>query len=206
MLQTLARPPAVARALPPSVAHERDPAALVRAAAAGDPVAFDRLVARYDRALRSVARSYRLNESDADDVVQITWLQFVQHGHRLRDPAAVIGWLMTTARRQCVRMLQRHVRELPTDDPARDESGDHTEPDRDLLADELRGAVQGALAELPERQRELLRLLVANPELSYEEVGRRLAMPVGSIGPTRARALERLRCNRGLQALQAATA
>jgi RNA polymerase sigma factor (sigma-70 family) len=181
-------------------------AALVRAAAAGDPVALERLVVRFDRVLRGIARSYRLSSWDADDVIQSTWLQFMEHGRELREPAALSGWLVTTARRQSLRLLQRHVRERLTDDPACDMPGDHAEPDRELLAAEHREALHGALAQLPDRQRELMRLLVAHPDLSYEEVGRKLAMPIGSIGPTRARSLDRLRRTSTLRALQSAGA
>jgi RNA polymerase sigma factor (sigma-70 family) len=198
--------PAGARAehrLPPI---DPDLAPLVRAGAGGDPVALERLVVRFDRMLRSVTRSYRLSRWDADDVIQTTWLQFMQHGRALREPAALSGWLVTTARRQSLQLLQRHVRERLMDDPTCDTAGDHAEPDRELLAAERRDALHRALAELPDRQRDLMRLLVANPVVSYEEVGRQLAMPVGSIGPTRARSLDRLRRTSKLRALQAANA
>jgi RNA polymerase sigma factor (sigma-70 family) len=178
--------------------------ALVHDAAAGDPAALGRLVTRFDRLLRSVTRSFRLSSWDADDVIQATWLQFLQHGRELREPAAVSGWLATTARRQSLRMLQRHGREQLMDEPARTESDEHAEPDRELLAAERRELLHGALAELPDRHRDLMRVLVDRPDLSYDEVGRLLAMPVGSIGPTRARSLDRLRRSTKLRALQAA--
>ena len=139
-------------------------------------------------------------------MIQSTWLQFMQHGRQLREPAAVSGWLATTARRQSLQMLQRHGREQLTDDPERGAPCDRSEPDRELLAAERRELLRGALAELPDRHRDLMHVLVARPELSYEEVGRVLAMPIGSIGPTRARALDRLGRNRELRALHAACA
>jgi RNA polymerase sigma factor (sigma-70 family) len=183
-----------------------DLAALVRAGSEGDSVAIGHLVARFDRMLRSIVRSYRLSSWDTDDVIQATWLQFMQHGRDLREPAAVSGWLATTARRQSLRMLQRHVREVLTDDPALGESGELAEPERELLATERRELLRGALSELPDRPRALMRVLVAQPELSYEEIGRRLDMPVGSIGPTRARSLDRLARSDTLRALQSADA
>jgi len=179
-------------------------AAVVRAAAAGDPAALRRLVERFEPLLRRVARSYRLSSWDADDVIQATWLQFLQHGRSLREPSAVSGWLATTARRQSLWLLQRHVRERLSDDPACDEVGDWAGPEDELLEAERSRLLQGALGQLPQRQRNLMRVLVAQPELSYEEVGQRLGMPVGSIGPTRARSLVRLRGDDGLRALQAA--
>jgi RNA polymerase sigma factor (sigma-70 family) len=179
-------------------------AVLVRAGADGDPAAIERLVVCFDRVLRAVTRSYRLSAWDADDVIQSTWLQFMQHGRELREPAALSGWLVTTARRLSLRMLQRHVREQLMDDLSSQVGADHVEPDRELLAAERREALHGALAELPDRHRNLMSMLVKSPDLSYEEVSRRLAMPVGSIGPTRARSLDRLRRSSTLQALQTA--
>jgi RNA polymerase sigma factor (sigma-70 family) len=192
------------RTRPPE--HDPELVALVRAAASGDTVALGRLVPRFDRVLRGVTRSFRLSSWDADDVIQSTWLQFMQHGRQLREPAAVSGWLATTARRQSLRVLQQHVREQLTDDPERGAPCDRSEPDRELLARERRELLEGALAELPERHRNLMAVLVARPELSYEDVGRMLAMPIGSIGPTRARSLDRLRRSSKLRALQAAGA
>jgi RNA polymerase sigma factor (sigma-70 family) len=179
-------------------------AAIVRASAAGDQAAFERLVARFDRLLRGVTRSFRLTSWDADDVIQSTWLQFLQHGCTLREPAAVSGWLATTARRQSLKLLQRHVREHLTDDVEHGGSADDAVPDERLLAAERRELLHDALAELPTRHGHLMRVLATRPELSYEDVGRLLAMPVGSIGPTRARSLDRLRRSTKLQALQAA--
>ena len=63
-----------------------------------------------------MTRFYRLSRWDADDVIQTTWLRFLQHGHTMRDPSALSAWLMTTARRLCLRALQSHVREAPEDD------------------------------------------------------------------------------------------
>ena len=200
------RAPASARAVRPFAPIDPDLARLVRAGAEGDPVALELLVDRFDSMLRAVTRSFRLSRWDADDVIQTTWLQFMQHGRALREPAALSGWLATTARRQSLLLLQRHVREQLVDDPGYEAPGDHAEPDRELMAAELREALHEALAELPDRQRELMRLLLANPDVSYEEVSRQLAMPIGSIGPTRARSLDRLRRTGKLQALQAAAA
>ena len=166
--------------------------------------ALDGIVARHERRLRRVARYYGLSSWDVDDVVQAAWLQYLEHGHALREPAALGAWLETTARRLSLRLLQRHVREQLT------ERGDATLADADadpepvLLAAERRAVLLAALAALPERQQRLMRVLVLRPELSYEEVGRHLAMPVGSIGPTRARCLERLRLDHRVRALAAA--
>jgi RNA polymerase sigma factor (sigma-70 family) len=184
------------------VAADRALAAVVHAAARGDAAALCRVVDRFDRALRSVTRFYRLSCWDADDVVQATWLAFLERGRTLREPAAVGGWLTTTARRESLRLLQRRMRERPTDHPALGDTlqGD---PHDELVAAERRAALLGALEELPLRRRRLMTLLVANPELSYEDVGRTLGMPVGSIGPTRRRSISRLERSERLRALRA---
>jgi RNA polymerase sigma factor (sigma-70 family) len=174
----------------------------VRAAVAGDGRAIASLVARFDRPLRSITRSYGLGPWDADDVIQNTWMQFLEHGGKLREPAAVSGWLITTARRHCLRALQSHVRERLSEDPAMGEAGHDHELDAGILAAERRAALDASLAQLTRRQRELMTLLLKEPGLSYEEVARRLGLPLGSVGPTRARSLSRLRRSRRLQALR----
>ncbi len=186
-----------------SVAATDDPrlVSLVQAAVAGDGRAFAGLVARFDRPLRAIARSYRLSSWDVDDVIQCTWMQFLEHGSKLREPAAVSGWLVTTARRYCLRALQSHVREQLREDPAANDSGHDAQLDAAVLAAEQREALDASLSELTDRQRELMTLLLGEPELSYEQVGQRLGLPIGSIGPTRARSLSRLRRDERLQAL-----
>jgi RNA polymerase sigma factor (sigma-70 family) len=162
----------------------------------------ERLVARFDRPLRSIARSYRLSGWDVDDVMQATWIQFLEHGRQLREPAAVGGWLATTMRRCCLRLLQGSVREVLTDDATAIETGYDGGLDEELLAAEQRAALNASLARLTDRQRDLMTLLLDEPDLSYEEVGRRLGLPIGSIGPTRARSLSRLSCDLQLRALR----
>ena len=174
---------------------------LVRAAVAGDGRAFASLVARFDRPLRAVARSYRLSGWDVDDVIQCTWIQFMEHGSKLREPAAVSGWLVTTTRRYCLRVLQSGVHELLSEDPAASETGYDGGLDADMISAERRATLDASLSRLTDRQRDLMTLLLDEPELSYEEVGRRLGLPVGSIGPTRARSLSRLRRDSRLRAL-----
>jgi RNA polymerase sigma factor (sigma-70 family) len=174
---------------------------LVRAAVAGDPRAFARLVVRFDRPLRGITRQYRLSGWDADDVIQCTWMQFLEHGSKLREPAAISGWLVTTARRYCLRVLQSHVRELLSADPTTSETGHDGGLESDIITAEQRAALNASLSQLSVRQRDLMTLLLDEPELSYEEVGRRLSLPIGSIGPTRQRSLSRLRRDNQLRAL-----
>jgi RNA polymerase sigma factor (sigma-70 family) len=174
-----------------------DVAAAVEAAASGDRLAWDALVDRYTATLWAVARSHRLPQPEAADVVQTTWLRFVEHLARLRDPARAGAWLVTTARRESLRAIRRSARSVPTDDELRLEAGAdrvaEPGPEEAVVAGEERARLWAALSGLDDRCRHLLRMLVADPAPSYEEVGAALDMPIGSIGPTRARCLDRLR-------------
>jgi RNA polymerase sigma factor (sigma-70 family) len=171
-----------------------DPAAWVRAAAAGDAVAWNRLVNQYDGLVWAVARSFRLSSSDAADVAQTTWLRLVEHLDRIQQGERVSAWLVTTARRECLALLRRQSHQAPLP-VASVELVEDKAPglDHALLAGERDSAVWAAFARLSERCQRLLRILVADPPPSYEDVGLALEMPVGSIGPTRSRCLEQLR-------------
>lgn len=174
---------------------------LVHAARSGDDVAWGRLVGRFDRRLRAIAGSYRLPPVDVDDVIQATWLRLFKHIERLREPAALAGWLATTTRRESVRLLALRSREQLSDDP---ELGDRPErycPAAELLAEECRQALQRALTALPERHRMLMGVLITDADPDYRQIGARLAIPVGSIGPIRGRSLARLRRDPQLRAL-----
>jgi RNA polymerase sigma factor (sigma-70 family) len=131
-------------------------APIVRAAIRGDEAALRRLVDRFERALRSVTRSYRPSAWEADDVVQTTWLQFLEHGHKLREPAAIAGWLLTTTRRVCLRVLEGSLRRDLTDDPACWYGSDEADPYHQVISAERRGALYEAPAVLPPRSRRLL--------------------------------------------------
>src|SRR3954452_18714447 len=183
--------------------RDRDLAALARAAQTGDEAAWTTLVTRFNAPLRGIARSYRLSATDVDDVVQATWLDALQDIHHLRDPAAIAGWLATTTRRKALRSLQTRTREQLTNDPTDHDRIDPEDPEQRVLAAERRRILGDALTNLPERQRRLMTLLLASdPALDYKGISHLLSMPLGSLGPTRARSLARLARNPTLQALQ----
>ncbi len=166
---------------------------LVSDARRGDQCAWNALVSRYAGMVWGIARAHRLNDADAADVSQATWLKLFRSLAGVKEPAAIGGWLATTARRESLRCLQRPGRTEPW--PEEYEVADDDAPgvDAGLLASERDRLVLRALEQLPERDRTLLRMLAADPAPGYEEIGAALDMPIGSIGPTRARALERLR-------------
>ncbi|MDP8968975.1 MAG: sigma-70 family RNA polymerase sigma factor [Actinomycetota bacterium] len=175
-------------------------AAVVRAAATGDDQAWNALVDRFSGLVWSVARAHRLSSADAADVAQTTWLRLVEHLDRLRQPEHVGSWLATTARRECLRVLRLAGRQEPVGDQAEPAAADSVEvsPELAALAAERSALLRQSLQELSPRCQRLLRVLMADPAPSYQQVSAALDMPVGSIGPTRARCLDCLR--RRLQA------
>ena len=169
---------------------------LVAAAASGDAGAWEQIVKKYLPLVFSVIGSFGLSRSDAQDVNQTLWLRLVEHLDDLRDPRALPGWIAVTTRHEVLRVLKarrRTVQVDPTDDRAFDLQPPSPSVDEDLLRSERRQVLRAALAELPDKQRELLLLLVADPPVPSREISRRLGIPIGSIGPTRSRYLERLR-------------
>lgn len=167
---------------------------LVRDAALGDPDSWDVLVDRFTPLLWSIARGFRLDSADAADVVQTAWLRLLENVDRINDPEHVGAWLATTARRECLRQLRRTGRERPTETEDLD-AVDTSLPslEAELLVAERDAELWRAFERLPDRCRTLLRVLMADPPPSYDEVSAALDMPVGSIGPTRGRCLDRLR-------------
>ena len=175
---------------------------LVSAAKTGDSDAWSALVDRYTARVRCVARRHRLPAQDVEDVVQTTWLRLFEHIDRVREPNAVGAWLETTARRESLRIVRSgRLEELVGEEP----TGEFTEPvDERRLADaERRTALVMAVERLSPRDRDLLALLVAEPARSYAEISAQLGMPIGSIGPTRARLMERLRRDSALRRVAA---
>jgi RNA polymerase sigma factor (sigma-70 family) len=166
---------------------------LLAAAAAGDQAAWDALVQRHTSLLWSIARSYRLGNADAADVVQTTWLRLVEHLDKIADPERIPGWLATTARRECIHLMRRTDRRAESSAELPDVQDDGPAPDAALLRDERDAELWRALARLDELCQRLLRVLMSDPPPAYADVAAALGMKVGSIGPTRGRCLDKLR-------------
>ncbi len=176
---------------------------LLAACQAGDAAAWATLVRRYQRLVYAVVRRAGLDEHTAHDVFQTVFTRLLEHLPRIRDGARVQAWLVTTAKRE-VLALWRHSRRTVSLTPMQDEDGDAASIDLaddalipEQALDELQQAerVRRALERLDARCRELLLLVFRADDdtLAYDEVARRLNMPVGSVGPTRARCLGKLR-------------
>jgi RNA polymerase sigma factor (sigma-70 family) len=183
-----------------SPAPKRDDGSLdisqvVRQAALGDRASWEQLVAKYSRLIWAMTRDFKLADSDAADVVQATWLRLLEHIDRIEHPDRIGSWLATTARHECLRHVARRKKVILVDDDVAFSDVSTEQPDLDerLIADENAEAVRQALSRLPWRWRRLLELLMTDPPASYAEISSQLGLPVGSIGPTRGRCLERLR-------------
>ena len=177
---------------------------LVTRARDRDQQAWDALVERYAPLIWSICRRYRLGGADAEDAAQAVWLRLVDQLDNVRDPAAIAGWLATTTRRECCRAL-RAARRPQASWPSLDAE---TIPDQqarpaeqELLAAERHAALREAVAQLTRREQQLIAILAADPPVPYAEISARLGIPVGSIGPTRGRCLDKLRRHPAIAAL-----
>jgi RNA polymerase sigma factor (sigma-70 family) len=174
---------------------------LVEGARRGDQAAWNALVRRYCPLVLAAIRAYRLRDKDAEDVSQIVWLRLIEHLGRIREPRAVPKWIVTTARHEAQRVVRTLGRMVPMDPLAA--AASHSQPneadvDADMLRAEQHQALRDGLAELPAVPRQMLLLLAADPPLSYRQISHQLGIPVGSIGPLRARYLQRLRATSAL--------
>ena len=172
-----------------------DVAELMRQAAAGDRLAWERLVDQYERLIWAVTRDFKLLESDAGDVFQVTWLRLLEHINKIEKPDRVGAWLAATARNECLRCLAARKKVILAKDDIVLEAAAEPEPEIDegLLSAERSQMVREALANLPWRWQRMLELLMADPPASYAEISDQTGLPIGSIGPTRSRCLARLR-------------
>ncbi|TQS39839.1 RNA polymerase sigma factor [Cryptosporangium phraense] len=180
---------------------------LVRAAADGDERAWGALVDRFAPLLWSVCRRYELSAADTDDVAQVVWLRLLEHLPTLRSPAALPGWLLTTARRECIRLARVAQGRATAERPLLVEvvpDGHGPAADEALLRAERNDALRAAFAQLGERCRKLLGLLLRDPPTPYAQISEDLGIAIGSIGPHRVRCLAALRRTPEVAALLAA--
>jgi RNA polymerase sigma factor (sigma-70 family) len=160
---------------------------------AGDERAWDEVVDRFAGLVWSVARSYRLSSAATDDVVQTVWLRLAEHCGRIRQPERLASWLATTTRNEALRVIRGNNRQTPQ--AQLDELPELNAPSvEERVSDDVTlRAVLEAFAKLAPADQQLMRLLCAVPPLDYQTIAEMLGRPIGSIGPTRARCLERLK-------------
>jgi RNA polymerase sigma factor (sigma-70 family) len=177
---------------------------LVMRARKGDSDAWDALVERFAPLIWSICRRYRLEDADANDVGQYVWLQLVDQLDAVHDPAALAGWLATTTRRECFRVLRAARRQqafgqvLDVETIPDEQTG---MAEHELLVAERHAAVREAFNRLPAPGRQLVAMLIEDPPVPYSEISAKLGIPVGSIGPTRQRCLDKLRRDPAIAAL-----
>ena len=187
--------------------HSRDDpvvTGLVTRATDGDRQAWDALIDQYAPLVWSICRRHRLEAADAQDAAQTVWLKLVDHLDKIRDPAALPGWLATsTTQHECGRILRAARRSGHAGHAlAETIADDHAQTaEQDLLAAERHAALREAFGQLPPGCQQLLALLTADPPVPYAEISARLGIPVGSIGPTRRRCLDKLRRHPAIAAL-----
>jgi len=176
---------------------------LVTCARNGEKQAWDAIVERYAPLIWSICRRHGLGRADTEDVGQAVWLHLVGHLGNLREPAALPGWLATTARRECLRVLHAgrplaagcvlDAETLPDDQAGTVE--------QELLAAERQAVLREAFLDLPPCGQRLIALLLEDPPVPYAEISVRLGMPIGSIGPSRRRYLDKMRRHPAIAAL-----
>lgn len=178
-----------------------DDASLTARCLGGDAAAWKALVHRYQRLVYAVAQRARLDDHGIADVFQTVFARLIEHLPRLRQPERLQAWIVTTAKRESLlqhRRGQRTISMTPEDetDATRwDGVDDSPLPEQVLIELQQASQLRAALERMDVRCRELLLLLFRDDDetLPYEEVARRMGMPIGSIGPTRSRCIEKLR-------------
>lgn len=170
-------------------------AVLLRRAASGDQQAWQELVDRNAPVVWGVSRAFTANTADAEDIYQATWLLLAENLRTLREPESLSGWLVTTARRESMRLRRARQRESPvgldTGDIGRPDYAQN--PEHQVLRAMTNSRLAQSFAQLPQRCQQLLRVLAVAPETSYAQVSQALGVPRGTIGPKKSRCLAELR-------------
>ncbi len=174
---------------------------LAQAALAGDSTAWRELVEMHSGLVWSIIRGMGVFNADASDVFQSVFVRLAERLQQIDDPERLPGWLATTTKREIYDLARsKHRRTDPSESIAEEASADPG-PDTHVLAEETRQQVLAALARLPEEAQQLLRMVVMRDDLSYAEISEVLGIPIGSIGPKRARCLEKLAATPEIAAL-----
>jgi RNA polymerase sigma factor (sigma-70 family) len=188
MRPTRAQPP-----VPTGPLAELPTEQLVAAACEGAAWAWAEIVVRYERLVLGVVGSFRLQEADAADAAASTWLRAMEGVPALREPERLGGWLRTIARRECLGVLRQNVFEEPSDIAVATVPAAEPGPEAAVVACEVGRVITDVMAHLPGRGQRLILALFFLPRASYTTVAADAEMPIGSIGPTRKRALGALR-------------
>ena len=170
-----------------------DDATLVTACLAGDEQAWVTLLERYNRLIYTIPLRFGFTKGMADEIHQETCLIMLEKMDTLRDRAQLRSWIITVARRACIKRWRgKSIEEV--DLAAAEQIGHHSNVEENLGRLEEQFLIQEAFAQLSERCQQLLQnLFLTDPPLTYEEIAEQLGISLGSIGPTRSRCLGKLR-------------
>jgi len=173
-------------------------AALFRAWCDGETTASADLVTLLTPTLWHTARAYRVDRATAEDVVQNAWLALARRRDHVRDPQAVLAWLLVTVRRDAARTAAAARSSVPDPEPMLAVSPDPAPGPAVVVVDEDRARrLWSAVGRLSERCQRLLRVVAFSDRPDYASLSVSLGMPMGSIGPTRGRCLKKLREHMG---------
>ena len=161
----------------------------------GDALAWEALIMRYRRLIFSVPVRFGFEEADSSDVFQAVCVKLLEHLGEIKDDRKISGWLITTTTRQCLHLKSQKGRETPTADTYLSDPQDPTLNLEEIrILTEQQQTLREAVESLAVRCRALIHLLYFdNRSPSYDQISQELGIPVASIGPTRARCLEKLR-------------
>lgn len=166
-------------------------------AQAGDRKALDELIADLSPLLWRIVRGQGLDSASAEDVVQMTWMKFLNGLKEIRVPEAVVGWLAKVAKNEASKLWRSGSKEEPVEPDWAKDIVEESDIDDEVLdrvnSAERRRVLWGAVTELDERCQQLIQVIAYADRPDYEEIARSLGMPKGSIGPTRGRCLGKLR-------------
>lgn len=184
-----------------NMVHERvaadNSAELVGRIRNGDSSAWRELVDHYEPLLRRLARQYRLSGQDMDDAIQLTWLRCLEHIDQITHADRLRGWLATVCRRESLRLATRGRREIALGEQSVtrlvDDGQEERDPGAEMARRDAHDRLSRAIRALPQKQQLVLTELLKEESRSYLDLSRRLGLPMGSIGPTRQRAIARLR-------------
>lgn len=184
-----------------NMVHERvtadNSAELVGRIRNGDSSAWGELVDQYEPLLRRLARQYRLSGQDMDDAIQLTWLRCLEHIDQITHADRLRGWLATVCRRESLRLATKGRREIALGEQSVtrlvDDGQEERDPGAEMARRDAHDRLSRAIRALPQKQQLVLTELLKEESRSYLDLSRRLGLPMGSIGPTRQRAIARLR-------------
>jgi RNA polymerase sigma factor (sigma-70 family) len=167
---------------------------LVDACLRGDETAWASLIRRYRRLIYTVPLRFGMPLSAAEEIFQEVSLILLQKLHTVRDETRLSAWIVTVTRRACIQRWRRLPAAISIDELTDHPDEIDSNMEEALLNLERRHALQQAMEQLDERCHKLIQaLFLTDPPSSYQEIAQALGVPEGSIGPTRARCLDKLR-------------